>query len=120
MRPDNATQLIISVPFHLTFNTGSKVYRWEKRKEMIIERELFPYSQNKAFRLFYNEGDFKDLFEGSKTAILDELFFKLVTTENYFHDEEDLEKSMEKTYSSLLEAEVIRRSNLRNLDLKPN
>ena len=112
------TRLEAKFKFHLTFNTGSKVCRWEKRKENIIEKELFPHSQNKAFRLFYNEGDFKDLFEASKTTILDELFFKLVTTENYFNDEEDLEKSMEKTYSSLLREEVIRRSKESGLETK--
>ena len=112
------TRLEAKFKFHLTFNTGSKVCRWEKRKENIIEKELFPHSQNKAFRLFYNERDFKDLFEASKTTILDELFFKLVTTENYFNDEEDLEKSMEKTYSSLLREEVIRRSKESGLETK--
>ena len=106
--------------FHLTFDTGAKVSHWRKYREYIIEKELFPHSQNKAFRLFYNEKDFKDMFEESKSDILDEVFFKLVTTENYFNDEEDLEKSMEKAYTSLLREEVIRKSKESGLETKLN
>ena len=95
-----------------------KVYNWKKGKEIIIEKELFKYSQNKAFLLIYNETDFKEVFENSKDNVLDEIFLKLVTAEEYFNDEEDLESSMEKVYTSRLREEIFQKSKGNGIESK--
>ena len=94
----------------LRFKSGDKVYWWEKSKLRTIESELFQYSLNKAFNEIFSVEKYKVLLSECEDFALDEVFLKLIVTEHYFNEEEDLTECMEDVFRHKLRANLELRS----------
>ena len=95
-----------------SIDTANKRYYWRKEQEHKIGSELWTFCSNKAFLTIYNEDQCKQVLESSGNAALDEIFFKLIVTKDYFLDDiddEDLETKMSQTYSGIYKKEIQKR-----------
>ena len=98
---------------HKDSNAADRTYHWKKLQEYKIGNELWTYSSNRAFLTIFDEKQFKKILENSQDSALDEVFFKLIPTENYFKDDlndSELELRMSLVYSELLEKELLKSS----------
>ena len=90
---------------HLTIKSGDHLYWLKRRIEDDVFKGLHDFSLNRAFHDFYEEDTIKDAFNDAENISMDEVFLVLVTTENYFDDEKDLEEQLEASFKSILERE---------------
>ena len=97
----------------LMIRNGS--YNWKKRKSNLVGIELWRYASNQAFLKFYDENQFKDMLDCATDFALDEIFLKLITTDQYFEDEEclsnkELKIKLESTFNQIVKDEMEKKS----------
>ena len=73
-----------------------------------LETGIYPFSLNKAFLEIYNGQKFKIILEEAVDKALDEVFLRLIVTEGYFNEKEDLQEQLEHSYYVDLQKEVSR------------
>ena len=78
---------------------------WRDDKYFQISVQLYQSTLNKAFLDCYDQG-FKSMFEEAVDLALDVIFLTLMTTEEYFDDDRDLECQMSRAYRTVLVEEV--------------
>ena len=94
--------------FHCRVDGGIKRYDWKKHKLWLFETGIYPFSLNKAFLSIYNGQKFKTILEKAIDKALDEVFLRLIVTEGYFNEKENLQKQLEHAYYVHLQKEVSR------------
>ena len=95
------------------WNANDRAYHWKKMQEYKIGSDLWSYCSNRAFLTIYDAEQFKQMLETSQDSALDEVFFKLIPTKDYFKDDIDdaeLEIKMSMAYSEHLDKELIKKS----------
>ena len=94
--------------YHCRVDGGIKRYDWKKHKLWLFETGIYPFSLNKAFLEIYNGQKFKIILEEAVDKALDEVFLRLIVTEGYFNEKEDLQEQLEHSYYVDLQKEVSR------------
>ena len=78
---------------------------WRDKKYYDVSFNFYHYALNRALLDCYGKS-FKDLFENAIGNALDVVFLTLITTEDYFNDDKDLEKQLESAYDMVLSEQV--------------
>ena len=103
----------IEKTFRLKLMIGNGSYYWKKEKENVVGIELWRYASNQAFLKFYDETQFKNMLDCATDLALDEIFLKLITTDQYFEEDisnKELEMKLESIFHELVRDEVEKRS----------